>query len=284
LASIAIIDDDLAMDMLVNSFCLHGHDAYRIGSADEALLELDKIITADIVVLDIIMPWPSSRPVPSLSGAHTTGMELLKEIRQKKSDLPVFVHSAIQDYAVIDPLTNAPNTTFSSKWNGPSLKDLVGQIYQIIGIAEEPRSLQPFIVHGHDDKMKLELKNYIQNTLHLPEPIILHERPNLGRTLIRKFEDCAAMSSIVFVILTPDDIAASSDDPNDKKRRARQNVIFEMGYFLGTLGRESGRVLLLYQPPLELPSDISGIVYINISNGVDQAGEEIRREIENVRS
>ena len=283
LASIAIIDDDLAMDMLVNSFCLHGHDAYRIGSADEALLELDKIITADIVVLDIIMPWPSSRSVPSLSGAHTTGMEILKEIRHKNADLPVFVYSAIQDYAVIDSLTNAPNITFSAKWNGPPLRDLIERIYQIIGIAEEPRSLQSFIVHGHDNEMKLDLKNYIQNTLHLPEPIILHEQPNLGRTLIRKFEDCAAMSSIVFVILTPDDIGANSDDPDVTKRRARQNVIFEMGYFLGHLGRESGRVLLLYKPPLELPSDISGIVYINISNGIGQAGEEIRREIENVR-
>jgi len=283
LASIAIIDDDLAMDMLVNSFCLHGHDAYRIGSADEALLELDKIITADIVVLDIIMPWPSSRPLPSLSGEHTTGMEVLKEIRQKKQDIPVFVYSAIQDYAVIDLLTGTPYTTFSAKWNQPGLRDLVEQIYQIIGVADETRSLQSFIVHGHDDKMKLELKNYIQNTLRLPEPIILHEQPNLGRTLIRKFEDCAAMSSIVFVILTPDDIGASSGDPDDTKRRARQNVIFEMGYFLGTLGRESGRVLLLYKPPLELPSDISGVVYINISNGIDKAGEEIRREIENVR-
>ena len=143
--------------------------------------------------------------------------------------------------------------------------------------------MQSFIVHGHDDKMKLELKNYIQNTLHLPEPIILHEKPNLGRTIIQKFEDYAAISSIVFVILTPDDIGASEHDSDDTKRRARQNVIFEMGYFLGTLGRESGRVLLLYRPPLELPSDISGVVYINISNGVDKAGEEIRQEIENVR-
>ena len=283
MASIAIIDDDLAMDMLVNSFCLHGHDAYRIGSADEALLELDRIITADIVVLDIIMPWPSSRPVPSLSGAHTTGMEILKEIRQKNADLPVFVYSAIQDYAVIDPLTNAPNITFTAKWNGPPLRDLIERIYQIIGVTDGTRSLQSFIVHGHNDEMKLDLKNYIQNTLHLPEPIILHEQPNLGRTLIQKFEDCAAMSSIVFVILTPDDIGANPDDPDDTKRRARQNVIFEMGYFLGHLGRESGRVLLLYKPPLELPSDISGVVYINISNGIDQAGEEIRREIKNVR-
>ena len=91
------------------------------------------------------------------------------------------------------------------------------------------------------------------------------------------------MSSIVFVLLTPDDISAGSDDPDDLKRRARQNVIFEMGYFLGTLGRRSGRVLLLYQPPLELPSDLSGVVYIDISQGIEATAEKIRMEIQNVR-
>jgi predicted nucleotide-binding protein len=104
----------------------------------------------------------------------------------------------------------------------------------------------------------------------------------MGRTLIEKFEDYAALSSIVFVLLTPDDMVAKGEDSNEQKRRSRQNVIFEMGYFLGMLGRRSGRVLLLYQGPLEIPSDLSGIIYINISQGVEAAGEEIRREIKHV--
>ena len=67
------------------------------------------------------------------------------------------------------------------------------------------------------------------------------------------------------------------------KRRARQNVIFEMGYFLAMLGRKSGRIFLLHQGALELPSDLSGVIYIDITNGIESAGELIRKGIENVK-
>jgi predicted nucleotide-binding protein len=127
--------------------------------------------------------------------------------------------------------------------------------------------------------VKLELKNYLQNTLHLPEPIILHEQPNLGRTIIEKFEDYSKLSTHIFILLTPDDVASNPKEPNEQKRRGRQNVIFEMGYFLGKFGRLSGRVTLLTQGEIELPSDISGVVYIDISQGIEAAGENIRREL-----
>lgn len=113
----------------------------------------------------------------------------------------------------------------------------------------------------------------------MPEPVILHEQSNRGRTLIEKFEQVSNDSDVVFVLLTPDDRIAQPNESDDDKRRARQNVIFEMGYFLGKLGRSSGKVILLYKGQLELPSDISGIVYINIDHGVEQAGEYIRREL-----
>ena len=79
------------------------------------------------------------------------------------------------------------------------------------------------------------------------------------------------------MLLTPDDSGTS-----EEKKRARQNVIFELGYFYGKLGRKSGRVLLLHKGNLELPNDLSGIVYINIDNGIEAAGEEIRREIKDL--
>ena len=139
-----------------------------------------------------------------------------------------------------------------------------------------------FIVHGHNDSAKLELKNYLQNVIGLPEPIILHEQPGLGRTLIAKFEDYALSSNLAFVLLTPDDKMASQGDSNTEKRRARQNVILELGFFLGVLGRESGRVILLHSGPLELPSDLSGVTYIDISKGIESVGEQIRRELRNV--
>lgn len=137
-----------------------------------------------------------------------------------------------------------------------------------------------FIVHGHDDVKRLELKNYLQNTIGLMEPIILSEKASLGYTIIEKFEKYAGLANVVFVLLTPDDVVVEPSDPEAKKMRARQNVIFELGYFLGKIGRKNGRVILLHSGPLELPTDIAGIVYIDISKGVPEAGEIIRRELE----
>ena len=143
-------------------------------------------------------------------------------------------------------------------------------------------NLSVFIVHGQDDQTKFQLKNYLQNTLKFPEPTILHEQPSLGKTIIEKFEHYAARADVVFVLLTPDDLIADPEARNEAKRRARQNVIFEMGFFLGKLQRTSGRVILLYKGKLELPSDISGLIYVDIGNGIESAGEIIRRELQDV--
>jgi len=136
-----------------------------------------------------------------------------------------------------------------------------------------------FIVHGHDDKTKLEVKNYLQNVLLLPEPIILHERPSFGKSIIEKFEAYSDSVDGAIILLTPDDVWAK-DGTSEEIRRARQNVIFELGYFYAKFRRESGRVLLLYKGQLDLPSDISGIIYIDITDGVASASDLIRRELQ----
>lgn len=141
------------------------------------------------------------------------------------------------------------------------------------------REVRSFIVHGHDHHSLFELKDYIQNTLQLGEPVVLRQMPGLGRTLIEKFEREAEAVELVFVLLTPDDKGAALSDPENEKRRARQNVILELGFFLGKLGRGSGRILLLHKGPVEIPSDIIGVEYIDITNGIQNAGESIRREL-----
>jgi predicted nucleotide-binding protein len=140
-------------------------------------------------------------------------------------------------------------------------------------------NVRSFIVHGHDHQSLLELKDYLQNALGLDEPVVLQQMPGQGRTLIEKFESEAEATELVFVLLTPDDKGANPSDTDTEKRRARQNVIFEMGFFLGKLGRTSGRVLLLYKGSLDIPSDIAGIEYIDITNGIESAGEKIRKEL-----
>lgn len=115
-----------------------------------------------------------------------------------------------------------------------------------------------FIVHGHDDTARHMLARFLDR-LGL-ESIVLHEQPDKGRTIIEKFEQSAEVGYAV-VLLTPDDIGstAKSDIPS---ARARQNVIFELGYFAGKLGR--GRVCLLKKGNIEIPSDLFGVVYTEL--------------------
>lgn len=91
------------------------------------------------------------------------------------------------------------------------------------------------------------------------EPVILHEQPNKGRTIIEKFEEHADVRFAV-VLLTPDDVGAVKDRKSDLLPRARQNVVFEFGYFIGRLGRD--RVCALAKGDIERPSDSDGILYV----------------------
>ena len=95
--------------------------------------------------------------------------------------------------------------------------------------------------------------------------IILREQPNKGRTIIEKFEEYADVGFAV-ILLTPDDRGGAADAPYENQRlRSRQNVILELGYFLGRLGRS--RVCALYAEGVEIPSDYSGVLYVMLDAG-----------------
>jgi predicted nucleotide-binding protein len=119
-----------------------------------------------------------------------------------------------------------------------------------------PMSREVFVVHGHDDATKVKVARLLERLDF--QPVILHERPNEGLTIIEKFEKHAGKASFAVVLLTPDDVGCAESEGKTKPR-ARQNVILELGYFIGRLGRS--RVCVLYTPGVELPSDILGVVY-----------------------
>jgi CheY-like chemotaxis protein len=112
MAKIIVIDDDLAMEILTDGFRFRGHDARRFTNAAEALSNIDEIVSADLVVLDIFVPWPNKEDFKSESPLTVNGMELLLQIRKRKESLPIIVFSAIQDNAVIDALDEDPKTRF----------------------------------------------------------------------------------------------------------------------------------------------------------------------------
>ena len=118
-----------------------------------------------------------------------------------------------------------------------------------------PQANRVFVVHGRDDEAKLTVARFLEQ-LGL-EAVILHEQANSGQTVIEKLE---TNSNVAFagVLLTPDDVG-SLKDSNKLQPRARQNVIFELGYFIAKLSRP--RVCALYKEGVEIPSDYP-VVYI----------------------
>ena len=117
-----------------------------------------------------------------------------------------------------------------------------------------------FIVHGHDGELKLSVKSIIEKQE--ITPIILSEQANKGRTVIEKFEDNSDVGGAI-CLFTADDLGKAKDSKEDKPR-ARQNVVFEAGYFMGKLGRN--HVVILSDSGVELPSDLAGVVYTNTRN------------------
>lgn len=112
-----------------------------------------------------------------------------------------------------------------------------------------------FIVHGHDGELKQSVARIVEKQE--IDAIILSEQANKGRTIIEKFEDYSDVSGAI-CLFTADDLGKAKKDSVDNSR-ARQNVVLETGYFMGKLGRD--HVVILADNGIEMPSDLSGVVY-----------------------
>ncbi len=117
-----------------------------------------------------------------------------------------------------------------------------------------------FVVHGHDGELREQVARLLEK-LDL-EPVVLCEKPNEGQTIIEKFEKNSEVGFAV-VLLTPDD-QGKAKGSKSLLPRARQNVILELGFFVGLLGRS--RVVPLYVEGVEIPSDYHGVVYTPVDN------------------
>ena len=141
--------------------------------------------------------------------------------------------------------------------------------------AERPnRSGKIFLVHGHAEEVNQTIAAYLKS-IGL-EVVILRDQPNQGKTIIEKFEKHSDVGFAV-VLLTPDDSGASIRETIEAKKRARQNVILELGYFIAKLGRH--RVCPIYVGDVELPSDLLGVLWVRY----DKDGEwrlQLAREID----
>jgi len=138
--------------------------------------------------------------------------------------------------------------------------------------------IKVFVVHGRELQPRDELKEILEKEFNL-EPVILMDQANGGKTLIEKFENNTLEVNYAFVILTPDDYGHLNDRPFAKTEpRARQNVILELGYFVGKIGRDKVCCIRKGEKSL-FPSDLHGLVDIPFKNSVKEIIPDIRKEL-----
>jgi predicted nucleotide-binding protein len=108
-----------------------------------------------------------------------------------------------------------------------------------------------FIIHGHDNELKTEVQLLLKRAG--VNSVVLHEQADKGRTIIDKLINETETAGYAIALITPDDLS------QDGTNRARQNVILEIGYFVGFLGKE--RLRMIVKGDVEIPSDLQGILY-----------------------
>tara|TARA_R100000365_G_C2742300_1_gene70969 strand:- start:992 stop:1819 length:828 start_codon:yes stop_codon:yes gene_type:complete len=148
-------------------------------------------------------------------------------------------------------------------------------VWDVIATPEDREELamptnKVFVVHGHDEAAREKVARFLEKAG--LDPIILHEQANGGRTVIEKVERFGDVSFAV-VLLTPDDIG-SVKHGSVQELRARQNVLLELGYFMGRLGRD--RVCMLRKGDVSIPTDFAGSVWVNLDDGDGWRGKLVK--------
>ena len=167
-----------------------------------------------------------------------------------------------------------------SSWNDACVKDLnrvkailkgyLDEMDEEVVVAQEKlpnvNTRKVFIVHGHDAALKLSVARLMEKVG--IEPIILSEQPNCGSTIIEKIEKNSDVGAAICLF-------TADDECKDGTKRARQNVVLETGYFWGKLGRD--KMVILADKGVELPSDMQGVVYTDMTNWEFSVCKELKQ-------
>ncbi len=160
-----------------------------------------------------------------------------------------------------------------------SLSDILGKLSaspltcQISYTSRVPLTKNVFVIHGHDELNTRRLTQLLQNQFYL-NPIAMLSKPGMSRPLIEKFEEEAQTCSFAFGLFTPDDEITNSAN---RYKQARPNVIYEVGWFIGRLGKH--RVALLLKQGTNIHSDLDGVSRIPFSDNVEDKFLDIQKEL-----
>lgn len=222
-----------------------------------------------IFIIDISLRWadpsPNLRSRPAdvkLSEQTRAGFRCIKMLSEdeRTKEIPVVFYSNFEWPSFGEVLTTLPANVVQVRRRDS--ERFVSAVCSLLDQTTDSKSLQNvFIVHGRDQDARREVVQFVEQLGFAA--IVLQEQASKGRTIIEKFEE---YSNVVFaiVLLTPDDVGGLKQDEVTLQPRARQNVIFEFGFFVAKLGRHSVCALT---KNVEIPSDYHGVVYLSMDEG-----------------
>jgi DNA-binding response OmpR family regulator len=211
------------------------------------------------IMIDLMLP-------PSYS---QEGLSILREALGRQQDAYIFLMTQ-RDQGTVSIVSEAME--LGARYSFDKNDDLVvEQIVAKVQTVEVEKSNRIFISHGHNELLKLKLKDFVENRLKR-RAVVLAEQTSAGMTVVEKLERVSLECSSAIILMTGD------DELRDGGVRARQNVIHELGFFQGRYGRD--KVILLVEEGVELFSNISGIIYIRFDpNNFGATFESLRLEI-----
>lgn len=183
----------------------------------------------------------------------------------------------------------------------PSEKTNIGKVLKTILLMYTNNKTKIFIVHGRDKAPALELKDYLKDSLHL-DAVIFDDvkRSKTSITIIEMLEEIMNNAAYAFITATPDDLGCLGKEITESKEcligkrsisgdkvaeilskfktRARQNVVFEQGLFIGALGRDKVCCLLNVDVK-DKPTDIDGILYEPFKDSVKETFPQITEKL-----
>ena len=135
-----------------------------------------------------------------------------------------------------------------------------------------------FVVYGHDLNARTQLEAMLRRWD--LEPLIIDQLVSSGQTIIEKLEEYTDQVNFGIVLATPDDIGYAKAKEENKKYRARQNVVLELGMLLAKIGRSKVAILLSQAEEMERPSDIEGLIYIPFKDNVEETKLSLAKEMQ----
>ncbi len=244
MATILLVDDDIyharrlrdaleeeGFEVVHRSDATSGLQAYEGGGAEGFAA----------ILLDVAMPTGAKFGAIEARGGFHAGLSLARAIIRKDPTAPIIGITGLMEEAVRNWFSSRRLPVLDKRSLTP--KRLLDYItMRPLSYAARPRIC--FIVHGQDTDVVDDLKAFITSELDGCRAVVLAEERSGGKTVIEKFEEYAEDAFVALAVLTPDDevIARRGGSPTF---RARQNVIFELGYFIGRRGRLDGKVIIL---------------------------------------